>query len=94
MAFRMTFDDDSATKIKLNQNQQFLKDIDTMLRTRGESPWEVERLNMARTDVVSRMTPDEVAQYENTRKVTGGFDAAKLAEDLKEMDQNKDKNSI
>lgn len=92
MAFRSSFENETKT-VKLSQNQEFLRDIDVALRTRADSPWEVERLNMARKDVASRLTVEEIAEYEASRGVQA-FDADKLAADLKEMDQNKDKNSI
>ncbi len=90
MAFRF---EEEVVKKKLSKDQEFLRDIDTLLRTRNESPLEVERLQMARKDVASRLTAEEIAEYEATRGVQK-FDAAQLAEDLKEMEFNRDKNSI
>lgn len=79
--------------VKLNKNQQFLKDIDNLLRMQSNSAGEVARLHAARVDVASRMTAEEIAIYEATRAEVA-FDAKKMAADIAEMEMNRDKNPI
>ena len=81
----------------LNQNQEFLRNIDSLIRTRSSNPGEVERLKWARKDVESRMTAAEIAEYEATRggvALTKAEQDAKWAADMAEMEQNRDSNSI
>lgn len=91
MAFQFA---EEEKRIVLNKNQEFLRDIDTLLWTKRDSPREVARLTAAREDVLSRLTEKEIAEYNSSRKTNTGFNAAQLAADLKEMELNKDKNSI
>lgn len=50
-----------------NENQQYLHNIDLRLRglrtNNPERVHDIERLSTARADVVSRMTPQEIGQF-------------------------------
>ena len=91
-----TFKDEVVRKT-LNQNQEWLRDIDSLIRTRSGNPGEVARLQWARKDVESRMSATEIAEYEATRggdTLTQAQKDAKWAAEMADMEQNRDSNSI
>jgi len=92
-----TFKEDEVRKT-LNQNQEWLRNIDSLIRTRSGNPGEVARLQAAHADVKTRMSAEEIAEYEATLSgastMTQAEKDAKWKAEMAEMEQNRDSNSI
>lgn len=89
-----TFKEEKVRKI-LNKNQEWLRNINSLIRTRSSNPGEVERLKAAKEDVESRLTLEEIREcYDNTDHLTQAEKDAIWAAEIAEMENNKDSNSI
>ena len=81
----------------MNRNFGFLNEIKDAMGRNVDNPKELARLELAKADVLSRLTKEQIVEYTNSLVPTELDVArakAKHAEELKEMEFNRDSNSI
>jgi len=85
----------------MNKDQDYVKHIDgriLSLKINKPDGWEktIEYLTVALTDVMGRLSPDELAEVRASQSYVMSNEEAKLhrAQEVKDMANNKDKPSI